>query len=204
MNIIGLTGYAQHGKDSAASTIVEEFGYERLAFADTLKSMALTLNPYIPDTSGGITRLEGVVNYHGGWEGAKVIPEVRRFLQVLGTEAVRGHLGDDIWVNALAIKMQPAGDYVISDVRFPNEAQMVHDLGGQVVRIVRVNESGSTFDNGLGTDHPSEQYVAELPVDATLVASDLGGLAHSVRQFMLNRTRKLQMPTPEELEDLFR
>jgi len=188
--LIGLTGYAQHGKDTAAQVLVEQFGFTRFAFADALKSMALVLDPIIPFTE----KVEGefAFEYHEdnrrlkwlvdelGWEGAKQNPEVRRFLQVLGTEGVRDHLGPESWVDALESKLLKAGvledmwdptlgdtDGVITDVRFPNEAAAVTRWGGQVWRVHRPE-----FDNGLGVDHPSEAFVAELPVSAVLFNTD--------------------------------
>ena len=34
--VIGLTGYAQSGKDTVASILVEKYGYRRIAFAVVL------------------------------------------------------------------------------------------------------------------------------------------------------------------------
>ena len=38
--IIGLTGYKGSGKDTAASHLVEKYGFTRVAFADKLKKSA--------------------------------------------------------------------------------------------------------------------------------------------------------------------
>lgn len=180
--ILGVTGRAQHGKDTFAARLVEQHGFTRLAFADTLKSMALVLDPFI-DAMG--VRLAKVVARHG-WEEAKTYPEVRRFLQVLGTEAVRGHLGDDAWVEALARKLRPMDllpdeHYVITDVRFPNEAEAVRSWGGKLIRVERPG-----FDNGLGTDHPSEQYVDGLAVDYTALNTGTIQELHALADFVVN------------------
>mgnify|MGYP006283771541 FL=1 len=42
--IIGLTGYAQSGKDTVASLLVEHYGYERVAFADKIRSFLYEMN----------------------------------------------------------------------------------------------------------------------------------------------------------------
>ena len=39
--IIGLTGYAQAGKDSVANSLVQNYGYTRVAFADKIKELLL-------------------------------------------------------------------------------------------------------------------------------------------------------------------
>ena len=36
-NVIGLTGYAQSGKDTLASILVEKYGYSRVAFGDKIR-----------------------------------------------------------------------------------------------------------------------------------------------------------------------
>ena len=45
--IVGITGYAQHGKDTAAQVLVTEFGFVRVGFADALKELALAVNPIV-------------------------------------------------------------------------------------------------------------------------------------------------------------
>ncbi len=199
--IIGLTGHAQHGKDTAGRILVDLAQYKRFAFADTLKSMALALDPYIPDMENwgfvhmlGAARLSQVLSEQGDWESAKRHEEVRRFLQVLGTEGVRDHLGEDAWVQSLSNKMnawakaeKTAGRIpraVITDVRFPNEALSVRDAGGEVWRIRRVNTDGTPFDNGLGLGHPSEQYIDTILADRQLTASDFYTLEQRVKDVL--------------------
>ncbi|MES2156013.1 MAG: hypothetical protein V4510_12845 [bacterium] len=161
MTIIGITGYAQHGKDSLA-TGLGLVGYERIGFADALKAMALDVDPiiYVPLASNTVTRLSELVG-RMGWEEAKQYAEVRRFLQQLGTRA-REHLGPDVWVQALERRWLESGitNLVVPDVRFPNEAEWIHRHSGVMVRVNRPD-----FDNGVGTDHPSEKFVPTLPVD---------------------------------------
>jgi hypothetical protein len=130
--IIGLAGYARAGKDTVAQILVEERGFRRIAFADALRDMLAALDPYI-----GTTRLSDRLNWHG-WEATKADPEVRRLLQRLGTEAGRDVLGPDVWVDAAVRKMdlESEENYVVSDVRFPNELQAIRSYG-QVWRIER-------------------------------------------------------------------
>jgi hypothetical protein len=199
MTIIGITGYAQHGKDSLAAGL-GLVGYERMAFADELKAMALDINPIVGyDEYHLADLLEDV-----GWEDAKRWPEVRRFLQELGTRA-REHIGPDVWVRALERKWLATGvtNMVIPDVRFPNEADWVHRHGGYMVRIHRPD-----FDNGVGTDHPSEANVPALPVDFEYTVPNgqmhlFTMIAKALANGLTSVPRGPQAPTREELEDLF-
>jgi hypothetical protein len=92
---------------------------------------------------------------------------VRDFLQLLGTDAMRVGLHTNAWVNALFAdyKLRYAGEsegsllavepkWVVTDMRFPNEAQAIKDKGGLVVRIVRP-----------GNPLPKSEHVSETALD---------------------------------------
>lgn len=160
--IIGLTGRAQHGKNTIGD-ILEVFGYRQMAFAAALKELALRVDPIIhaPACAATPTRLRGVVATLGWEEAKKDHPEVRRILQELGV-GVRDVLGENAWVSALVQQLMPGERYCITDVRFPNEARAVTNLYGEVWKVVRPN-----FDSGVGTDHPSEQHVDSMKAQVT-------------------------------------
>lgn len=170
--IIGLTGKKRSGKSTVARHLVENHGFVELSFAQPLKDMALAVNPVVDWESFEIGSMEGFVRHHivtsrladvvtaYGWEGAKdLFPEVRRFLQRLGTDGVRGHLGEDTWVDLMrsAIEKVPEDqNIVIADVRFENEADVVREARdateGQIISIQRPGFDGSD-------DHASEKGV---------------------------------------------
>jgi hypothetical protein len=142
VTIIGLTGVSQVGKDTIAKVLIEDYGYQRVAFADAMRKGVYDLNPVIPLSVRPryvheYWRLQDVID-EIGWDEAKVkYPEIRRLLQVYGTECGRNVFGENVWVD-LALKGYDYGDnIVITDVRFPNEAEAVHKRGGFVVKIVR-------------------------------------------------------------------
>lgn len=134
--IIGLSGYAQSGKDSVAEILVNQYGYTRVAFADPIRELLYEMNPTVKD--GGY-RVQGVVDGYG-WDVAKTaFPEVRTLLQNLGVGA-RKIFGEDFWVDQALRNVTADGDYVITDVRFPNEANFIRDYeGSQIWRIKRPN-----------------------------------------------------------------
>lgn len=61
----------------------------------------------------------------------------REILQLLGTEAGREIIHPNIWVNALFSKYTESSNWIITDVRFPNEIQAIKDRGGIVIRVER-------------------------------------------------------------------
>lgn len=139
MQIIGLSGYARSGKDTVAEVLVAN-GWERIAFADKLRDFLYALNPIVEiGVDNEYIRLRDVID-HFGWDGYKDTPyvsEIRPLLQRLGTEAGRQTLWDSIWIDAALHDLKSDGKYVITDCRFPNEAEAVRERGGEVIRVER-------------------------------------------------------------------
>jgi hypothetical protein len=100
---------------------------------------------------------------------------VRDLLQKLGTEAMRNGLHENTWVNALFAdyeeKFANKGiggfhdpitykrslgfpNWIITDVRFPNEFKAIKEKGGIVIRVNRPGHSNSMKE--LAEAHPSE------------------------------------------------
>lgn len=160
--VLGLAGPIGSGKTTLADELVKE-GWVRVSFADGVREMALRLDPVIPAFDGdaywSLSRFVGLV----GWDDAKQEPEVRRILQVVGTEMVRS-ISPDHWVNTLCqrIYKMPAGTkIVVDDVRFPNECDRIrYGLGGKVLLL----------DGGhpAGSGHESESHFANLNVSEEL------------------------------------
>jgi dephospho-CoA kinase len=130
--IIGLSGYAQSGKDTVAELLCLNYGYKRISFALPMRDAIYTLNPLIE----GRSRIADVIEEYG-WDVAKANPEVRRLLQVFGTEVGRGMFGENFWVDQAFKRAEEYERVVFSDVRFPNEAQAIIKKGGQVWRVQR-------------------------------------------------------------------
>jgi hypothetical protein len=160
---IGLVGKAQSGKSTVGLHLVERYGYRSLAFADPLRDMASAINPIVGTMRA--TRYNEVLDLYGYNEAKVRFPEVRRFLQVLGTEGGREVLGDTVWVDAAVRKAQAIGSpCVFTDVRFPNEADAVRANGGVVVRIVRP----SLVPDPAVASHASETLQDTIVADAAI------------------------------------
>jgi hypothetical protein len=174
-DVIALIGKKRSGKDTFANVLVEERGYTRVAFADPLRSAALELDPWVPihgslarlrKTTPGlqastIVRLSALIEAVG-WETAKdLVPEVRRLLQRFGTESIR-KIEPDFWINAARKTIDAIdGPVVITDCRYPNEADFAESVGGVLVRIVR---PGTESDDA----HPSETALDDRKVDVVI------------------------------------
>lgn len=154
--IIGLTGYAQSGKDTVANILVEKYGFKRLAFADKIRDILYELNPMI-----GGEPLQIKIDVEG-WDKAKQHSEVRRLLQKMGV-ACRNHLSASVWIAPVVRDINPGDNVVITDVRFRNEAELIYK-GLEGSQIWRVERPGV----GPVNNHVSESEVANFPVDVTI------------------------------------
>ena len=161
--IVGLGHRAQVGKDTAAGFLVKR-GFVRLAFADILKDVAYDLNPIvIPALVQG--RLQDLVDERG-WEAAKELGEVRRLLQELGV-AARWHLGENVWVQPIFNKIldQPDQDFVVTDVRFPNEFTMLKSMRLNPAVMVKITREAV----GNAGNHSSEISLVDAEWDEVVL-----------------------------------
>lgn len=173
--LIGITGYAESGKDSVAGFLAE-YGYTRYAFADALKALAREIGwdetKRMPADYNAATD-EPEVFWPGALNG-------RLLLQRLG-QGARSILGDDVWIHALNKTLcanevlddvySAVKPCVVSDIRFPNEADWVHDLGGVVLRVYRAG-----YVNTVGLDHESESSIDKIDHDYSIAAESLDNL----------------------------
>jgi len=134
--IVALSGYARSGKDAAGEILVRQYGFVRRACADPLKAVARDL----------------------GWDGAKD-DAGRVLLQNLGV-SIRTHLHRDAWIWPVLLDLPPR--LVITDVRYPNEAEAVKAAGGCVIRVERPSV-------GPVNAHLSEVALDEWSFDGTIV-----------------------------------
>lgn len=144
--LIAISGKIGAGKDTLADLLIElEPRLEPESFGYKLKQICSLLT--------GVNVLEQLTR-----EGKrKFLPEwgmtVGEMQQRVGTDAIRNNLHIDAWVLALfADYVHGQSFWVITDCRFPNEAQAVLSRGGLVVRI----DGSRTGPQGRDPFHISE------------------------------------------------
>lgn len=161
VTLIGLTGHAGSGKDTAAAYLVQRHGFVQASFADPIRSMVqLFLEEAGLDHAWATERAMK----------ERTIPSLgvsaRGLMQTIGTEVGRA-LHADLWVRHLELRLglataQPVHDrIVISDVRFENEAAWVQQWGGKIIRLHR-RQAGAV------RSHASEAEILALPADVDL------------------------------------
>jgi hypothetical protein len=145
--IIGLAGLKRSGKNTAAEHLCRRYMMVERSFADPMRQFVMGLLGMSPAELD--LKKEVVIPWLG------VTP--RHMLQTLGTEWGREMVHSELWVRSVLRNMAPGVDYVISDVRFPNEAEAIHQQGGKVIRLVG---RGATGDG-----HTSERPLASHLID---------------------------------------
>jgi hypothetical protein len=128
--------------------------------------MALEINPLIPTAAGIHVRLRALIA-DVGWEYAKdTYPEVRRILQHVG-QTIRER-DPDYWVALLMRQVDGARSFnipvIVTDVRYPNEAEALREAGFTLVRIVR-----PILPDQSPSEHESETALSGFAPDEVVV-----------------------------------
>lgn len=142
MRLVGFCGLAGAGKDTCGEFLVQH-GFKRVSFATSLKDIVSILFGWNRAMLEGLTEedrqeREVVDTFWSNVFGRPVTP--RTMLQQIGTDVIRNHLHQDMWVQLVKkniLDKRYGEDIVITDVRFENEIKMIEALGGKVVRVVR-------------------------------------------------------------------
>lgn len=151
--VVGFAGRAGAGKTLAAEVLVRRLGAVRRPFAEPLKRIAQQIYALSDEQVYG--RLKDVLDERYG-----LTP--RYILQRLGTEVGRA-IHPDTWVFAWENALRQAADCLVvaDDVRFDNEAQAIHRLGGMVFLVSRRLPAADD-------EHPSERGIHPALVDQVL------------------------------------
>ena len=178
--IIGISGKAESGKDTAANMLKILYGnpnisyedynnknYNKFAdievihFADILKETAMTMC---------VLSEEDVYTQHGKkrkieWLGITV----RELLQKLGT-CIRQNIDEDFWVKSLWAVVDNWNNVIIADVRFPNEVNSIKERGGIVIRL---NRDKSRIDYHISETALDDYKEWDLVIDNNSTKEDL-------------------------------
>lgn len=125
MFVVGLGHKARHGKDYLAKMLVMHcnargIAAKQFAFADALRAYCRV--------AFGMREKDAPL------------------LQVVGTDIFRKR-NPDIWVRVLedTLQEQQPEVAIITDMRFPNEAEMIKRLGGVTIDVQRIDVSGAPY-----------------------------------------------------------
>ena len=140
--IIGITGLISSGKGTVADILVEEHNYIKLSFADKLKDGVSSVFGWDRamlegDSVESREWRETVDEFWTKETGREITP--RLVLQEFGTDCMRNGFYDGIWVSLVKQEIinNPQNNYIVPDVRFTNEIQIIKSLNGEVWNVRR-------------------------------------------------------------------
>lgn len=149
--IIGVCGFIGSGKGTFGDHLVTEHGFKSMSFAKSLKDAVAVMFCWPRTLLEGDTResREWRETLDPWWStkmGKPVTP--RWVLQYIGTDVMRNHFADDIWIWNLEKQIHDVGgqDIVITDVRFPNEVAMLRKIQGGMTLWVRKHDLPEWYD----------------------------------------------------------
>lgn len=169
-HLIGITGRAGSGKDTFAAALAAAHPTTRLAFADPMRDVAEAVfgSRYATQAEKAAVDPYWATRLGEEWSTG------RKILQRLGTDVFRNGIHTDIWLMAMARRLDAVRNVqfiALTDVRFDNEAEFVRSRGGIVVRMVNPHLPPAT------DAHASEQGVNDELVDHEFVPSSVEEIA---------------------------
>jgi hypothetical protein len=137
--LIGVVGLIGSGKDTVSKRLEEKHGFRRDSFAKSLKDAVSAMFNWDREM------LEGNGDESRQWReqpdkfwskrfGKPVTP--RWVLQHFGTEVMRQHMHDAIWIDS-CLSRYDGKPTVISDTRFQNELKTIKEQGGSIILVKR-------------------------------------------------------------------
>lgn len=182
MLIIGFGNKSRSGKDTSAEAIKNFYDIQTanrrkhvpsyrgpnvgvFKFAGLLYREVSTFLMFHPDKWQDVVLERGVKI--PDWVQPDPNPEVStlapygkhpKLLQFWGTEFRRNNFGQDYWINKMFESIPANTDVaLVTDVRFPNEADAIKQQGGYNINVTRLNDDGTQFyDTQRPRDHISE------------------------------------------------
>ena len=180
--IIGLCGHKRAGKNLAARFFIKhsKINFIERSFAYNLKKIASILTGLDCQSE----KFKDLFLEEWGMTG-------RKFLQKLGTDAIRKKFHKKTWILSLFHKYEESNhaDWIITDVRSYNEIEEIKKHGGIIVKVLRpCKEPEDTFLNfirmlfQIGEQfHRSETELDDYKPDYFLIANNAEELEYRVR-----------------------
>jgi hypothetical protein len=147
--VVGILGFKGSGKDTAGEYLVREHGFVVESFANPLKDLLAAVFGWdrallegnttdsrtwreTPDTwwEEKLNWSDTPYSYLG-----RFTP--RAAMQVIGTDVLREHFDDSLWIKSLEARLRGKERVVITDCRFPNECKLVRAYDGLLFRVKR-------------------------------------------------------------------
>lgn len=180
--IVGIAGKAGAGKDLAAKALIQR-GWFKYSFAQPIRDGI--------EAMFGISQedmLDPVIKNQANF---KYGHSIRSMMQLAGTEFARNMIHPDVWILRGLEICQNHENVVISDCRFPNEAEAIRSSGGIVIEIIRDdNEYHEAVTMNGVVAHASESGLPRYLIDYVVYNnSDVETLWKQINQIVDNHAK---------------
>ena len=210
--ILGINGGKGSGKDTVADILIKHFGYRKISWADSLKSMLsealnIPLNEFYDRTKDNARPVE--INAQ---EAAKLIDlisesygelenytdlrlelantkyeSLRDLMQRFGTNFARHKIDPDIWVKITLNSLNKGELIILPDCRFSNERSAIKEMGGFNMIVKRDLGVQDLHESETGFGEDSE-YDFIVENDKTITKLQDGLISwHSIRFVYIER-----------------
>ena len=161
--IIGILGNKGHGKDTISDHLVSKYQFHKKAFGNPLKEICQTLFGFNHEQLYG--NLKEIKDKY--WE---ITP--RKAMQFVGTGLFRDKMNElipgishNFWLECMRRQIGTYDRLVISDVRFQNEVDFIHEMNGIVIKVQRGNKETNDV-------HASESEIRQITNYDLYIAND--------------------------------
>lgn len=168
--LIGLYSPAPNSGKTTVASYLTEHGYYRASFAAPLKRM---LRTFLIHLGYGPEQIDHYLD--AGKE--ELIPNIRitprQLLQTLGTEWGRTCVHSDVWLQTWQVTatryLDSGVPVVCDDIRFPNEAELIRSLGGELWHVHRPESERATSHSSEGSLDTFPFFDRRIINDGTLL-----------------------------------
>lgn len=172
MVFLCVCGFQGSGKDTFSNYLVSNFVFVKFSFASATKDILSTLFGWDRVLLEGDTKesREFRETVDPWWSDKLGIPNLtpRKTLQLVGTDLFRKQFNYNIWVNCVEkkilsqIQSNPNSNIIISDCRFPNEIEMLKNLGFKLIHIKRNDPQWfGKYKSGLDCEEAKLLHISE-------------------------------------------
>ena len=154
--ILGISGFIGSGKGTVGDYLVTAHGWKAMSFASALKDAVSNIFCWPRDL------LEGDTAESREWreledkwwtEKLRVKVTPRWALQHIGTDVLRNHFSDNIWLlNIERQILNCRGNIVITDVRFKNEMRLIRHLPDAYTVWIRKGQLPDWYKDAINTN----------------------------------------------------
>lgn len=195
--VIGICGLIGSGKDTVGDELLDKHGYIRFSFAMVLKDMCAVLFDWDRNMLEGKTpETRALREIPDEWWSTKLGREwsPRIALQYIGTDIMRNHFHEDIWLNTVENRIRKHNKVVFTDCRFPNEIEFIKDIGE--LWVVERGERPAWYDHASNYNTASleRRQLMDSPTDLGVHESEWAWVGIEPDQFLTNN---------ETLENLY-